>query len=153
MGCLMPMTFRLAEPHDLPAILPLMAEYYAYDGHDFDEPAARAALAELLGDPRCGRAWLIEDDGKAIGYAVLTIGFSLEWRGRDGFVDEIFVKEAYRGKGLGRQALELLLAEARALGIRALHLEVDDDNARARAVYEGLGFKVRDRFRLMSRRV
>jgi ribosomal protein S18 acetylase RimI-like enzyme len=46
--------------------------------------------------------------------------------------------------------LEQVKAEARVLGIAALHLEVARDNARARQLYEKWGFGAREQFTLMS---
>ena len=80
-----------------------MRDYYAFDGHGFDEQKARVALLTLLRDPNLGRVWLILDGAVAAGYIVLCFGYSLEWLGRDAFVDEFFLREPYRGRGLGTQ--------------------------------------------------
>jgi len=40
--------FRLATESDVDILLPFMREYYAFDGHGFDEQKARVALATLL---------------------------------------------------------------------------------------------------------
>jgi ribosomal protein S18 acetylase RimI-like enzyme len=143
-------TFRRATTADIPTLLGLMRDYYAFDGHRFDPLAASRVLGELIGDERNGMAWLIQCDGVTAGYMALCLGFSLEFGGRDAFLDEIYLDVPYRGQGVGRAAIDLLIAEARQLGVRALHLEVDRDNARAERTYRALGFQPRDRFRLMS---
>lgn len=143
--------FRKAGLTDMTALAGLMEEYYAYDGHDFDRASVLATLSEFLADERFGMAWLIDADGGTIGYMVLCIGYSLEFGGRDAFVDEIYLKEAWRGQGLGRKALSFMVEEAGRLGIVALHLEVDRGNERARSLYRALGFEPRERFMLMSR--
>ncbi len=145
------MTYRIVSPTEAPALAELMRAYYAFDGHDFDEPRVRRTLAEFLANPDHGRAWFIELDGAVAGYMVICFGYSLEFGGRDAFVDEIYLHEPFRGKGLGREALAFMIAEAKRLGIKALHLEVDSDNAPAQKLYEALGFTPRGRFRLMSR--
>ena len=61
----------------------------------------------------------------AIGYLVLTIGYSLERGGRDAFIDELYVRAERRGRGLGALAVATAEAAARRLGVRAVHLEVD----------------------------
>ena len=116
-------------------------------------PRSAATLVSFLAEPRYGRAWLIEVDGAVAGYMVMCIGYSLEFGGRDAFVDEIYLQEPYRGQGIGRQAIEHMLAEAKLQGIKALHLEVDHKNANAQRLYRALGFEPRDRFMLMSRAV
>ncbi len=51
--------FRLGVESDAGTLLRFMREYYAFDGHGFDEPKALVALVALMRDPNLGRAWLI----------------------------------------------------------------------------------------------
>lgn len=136
--------FRAATGGDVPALLSLMRQLYAEDGGRFD-PAAEGALRGLLGDPSLGAAWIAEDEGGACGYVVMTVGYSLEFHGRDAFVDELFVSRGRRGQGLGAQALALLENECRARGARALHLEVTPSNEPALGLYRRQGFELRGR--------
>lgn len=126
---------------DAGILLRFMREYYIYDGHGFDEPKAHVALMALLRDANLGRAWLILDGGGAVGYVVLCFGYSLEWLGRDAFVDEFYLREEYRGHGWGRTAMEFVEEAARTAGIRTLHLEVVRQNAAALGMYRRLGFR------------
>ena len=71
--------FRLAVESDAGTLLRFMREYYAFDGHGFEEQKALVALLDLLRDPGLGRAWLILDGAGAVGYVVLCFGYSLEW--------------------------------------------------------------------------
>jgi hypothetical protein len=80
--------FRQALESDADVLLEFMQEYYAFDGHGFDRDNARAALTALLRDANLGLGWLILDGDAAVGYIVLCFGYSLEWLGRDAFVDE-----------------------------------------------------------------
>jgi ribosomal protein S18 acetylase RimI-like enzyme len=132
--------FRLAVESDADALLEFMQEYYAFDGHGFDREKARVALTALLRDSKLGLAWLILDGDAAVGYIVLCIGYSLEWLGRDAFVDEFYLREEYRGRGWGRQTMSFLEEAARAAGIRTLHLEVVQENTSALHLYRKLGF-------------
>jgi len=134
-----------------PAVLDLMERFYAEDRYPFDREKARAALEPFLADPALGRAWLFKDGGAAVGYFVLTLGWSLEYGGRDAFVDELFVSPSHRGRGLGRRALEVIDEACRELGVHALHLEVEKNNVRAAELYRKRGFEDHDR-RLMTRR-
>jgi GNAT superfamily N-acetyltransferase len=137
--------FRAARDKDLALLLALMQEYYTLDHLPYDEAAARQALQALLRDPGLGRIWLIHAGTETAGYAVLTLGYSLEYRGQDAFIDELYLRERYRGQGLGRQALQWLEQAARTLGVRALHLEVERGNPRAQALYRRHGFRDNDR--------
>jgi GNAT superfamily N-acetyltransferase len=141
-------TFTLAAASDAALLVPLLREFYAYDHISFDEPEARRALAQLLGDARLGRVYLIRVADELIGYFVLTFGFSLEFKGRDAFVDELFLRAEFRGRGIGTHALAVAEETCRAENVRALHLEVERANAGAQEVYRRAGFKDHDRYLL-----
>lgn len=133
--------FRLAVESDVDVLLEFMRAYYAFDGHGFDHEKARVALTALLRDAQFGRAWLILDGVAPVGYVVLCFGYSLEWLGRDAFVDEFYLREEYRGRGWGRATMTFVENAARAAGIRTLHLEVVRKNAKALELYRRLGFR------------
>jgi diamine N-acetyltransferase len=132
--------FRLAAESDVDVILEFMQAYYAFDGHGFDREKAHVALAALLRDSSLGLAWLILDDEAPVGYIILCFGYSLEWLGRDAFVDEFYLRAEYRGRGWGRAAMKFVEEAARAAGIRTLHLEVVESNTTALQLYRKLGF-------------
>ncbi len=133
--------FRVVTEVDADLVLEFMQAYYAFDGHGFDREKARAALLPLLRNPELGLAWLILDGDSPVGYIVICFGYSLEWLGRDAFVDEFYLREECRGRGWGRAAMAFIEDEARRVGIRALHLEVMHQNARALELYRSLGFR------------
>ena len=80
------------------------------------------------------------------------IGYSIEYGGRDAFIDEVYIRAAYRGQGIGRQAMMFAETQCRALGVRALHLEVARDNTNAHALYRKVGFVDHDRY-LMTKHI
>ncbi|HYY42813.1 MAG TPA: GNAT family N-acetyltransferase [Pyrinomonadaceae bacterium] len=139
-------TFRPATPADLDQLARLMRGLYEHDRLPFDEQSSRRVTRQLLDDETRGRVWLIELAGATAGYLVLTYGFSLEYHGRDALLDEFFLHTEFRGRGLGRRALEFVAAHCRAEGISAVHLVVDHANERAQRVYRQFGFAVQERF-------
>jgi len=121
---------RRARPADTDRLLELIQAFYVEDGTiRFVREPLIAALGKLMGDPSLGRLWLIDADRPAVGYLVAVWGFSLEWHGRDAFVDELYVEPSSRGKGVG-----------------ALHLEVERPNTRAQELYRRMGFRDHDRY-------
>jgi GNAT superfamily N-acetyltransferase len=143
-------TFRLAGEADLETLIGFMRQFYAIDAYPFDESAARRALHEFLGNPALGRAWLIEVDAVPVGYLVLTLGYSLEFHGRDAFIDELFVVPSYRHQGIGKRAMQFAEVACRELGVHALHLEVERHNLAAQQLYRQSGFEDHERY-LMSK--
>lgn len=133
-------------------MLDLSAQLYAREGLAWDRAGARSAALELIANPGLGGIWLIETDGATAGYVVLTACFSLEFGGRFGLLDEIFLAEPWRGRGLGTGALEFAARWCRERGMGALRLEVWTGNTSAIRLYERAGFALEERH-LMTRRL
>ena len=124
-------------------------ELYLREGLPMDE-GRRQCMAELADHPEFGAAWLITADGTAAGFVVLTACYSLEFHGRFGLLDEFFIAEPWRGKGLGTAALAFVDEECRIRGWKAVRLEVARENLRAQELYRRAGYKLEERH-LMTR--
>lgn len=148
----MQLEFRLANSTDIELLLDFMRQFYTIDAYPFDAHLARRTMQQIIEDTSLGRAWLIYHQDTAIGYVVLTFGFSLEYHGRDAFIDELFLLETYRGQGIGSQVMQFVLDACPALGIHALHLEVERTNVAGLRLYHKYGFEAHDRS-LMTRRI
>ena len=133
--------FRNAVLADVPFILPLMLEFYDFEGIPFDESRATRLLTQLLNDPRCGLLLIIEHESCIAGYMVVGFGFSIEFGGKDALLDELFILPKYRGLGLGSEAIAFAISLCEQAGVEALHLEADHFNDRAHDLYLRLGFK------------
>ena len=96
---------REAVVGDVPTLVELMAEFYAESDYVLDRVRAAAAFTALLSDPRLGRVWLIEQASAAVGYVVVTFVYGMEYGGLMAFVDDFFVRPAFRNSGLGTAAL------------------------------------------------
>jgi diamine N-acetyltransferase len=136
---------RRASLVDCDLLVELMSEFYAEFGTPFDRRRAHAAFSHLVAHESLGRVWLLQDHGKEVGYAVLTLGYSLEYGGCDAFLDDLFVRPANRGHGLGKLAVDVVRDACIELGVRALHLEVSRDNEPAATLYLRSGFVDNDR--------
>lgn len=144
------MRFRQATAADVEDILGMMRGYYRQDGYTFVEDEARAAALMLISDHGLGRLWVTCDGATVVGYVAVALGFSFEYRGREAFVDELFIAESHRGRGLGREALEVAEAYCREAGVNALHLEVERHRETALELYRRRGFADYGRY-LMTR--
>lgn len=135
----------VAKESDTDELIAMMRSFYEELGETFEETRAERALRALLENPFFGAAWVFREDGRAVGYLVVTHGYSLEFGGRDAFVDEVYAVPEMRGRGLGARALALAEEHCRRNQIGALHLEVHHENHRARVLYERNGYETHDR--------
>jgi GNAT superfamily N-acetyltransferase len=132
-------------------LLPLVRAYHEFEHVVMSDAERKAAVAPLLeAESPWGRVWLIRFRDRVVGYVALCFGYSIEFRGRDAFIDELFIVPEARGQGAGGAVLQLLKQEAASLGVVALHLEVAKDNEPARRLYGQGGFLARERYCLMS---
>jgi len=139
--------FKSATSDDIETLIVMMRDLYAHDGPaPLDESSARRALLGVISDDTFGRVFMILLENEVAGYAVLAFGYSLEFHGRDAFVDELYLRNEYRGQGIGKRALEFLTEVCVAEGVNALHLEVERANTSAQAVYRKFGFEDHDRY-------
>ncbi|MBD1942164.1 GNAT family N-acetyltransferase [Coleofasciculus sp. FACHB-712] len=138
--------FKIAEKSDTKILVKFIGEFYEFEHLKFDESIVRTALANVLHDDSLGRVWLIQNGDEAIGYVVLTFGYSLEFRGRDAFIDELYIQESYRGQGVGMSVIQFIESVCPSLGIQALHLEVERKNTAAQNLYRKVVFKDHDRY-------
>jgi ribosomal protein S18 acetylase RimI-like enzyme len=133
---------------------------------DFEEAAHCAAIVELLDayarDPIGGGTPLGPDvrqqlvpalrrqptvlvllafaERRAVGIAVCFFGFSTFQARQLLNIHDLAVLPEWRGRGVGRALLSAAEAQARRRGCCKLTLEVQDDNRRARVLYERFGF-------------
>lgn len=107
-----------------------------------EEQLARDGFGE---DPRF-RAWIAEWDGNAAGYAVIFNYFST-WAGRGLFLEDLFVREAFRGRGIGQALLAAVARIAVEEHCYGIHWEVLDWNEKAIELYKAMGGEFRDQWR------
>jgi GNAT superfamily N-acetyltransferase len=93
------------------------------------------------------RALIAEWDGRAAGYA-LFFGFYSTWEGRPGlFLEDLFVRQAFRGKGIGKALLANVAGIARRENCYGVRWEVLDWNQPAIDFYKRLGATFLDQWK------
>ncbi len=137
--CFMTTTTRNATLDDIPVLVDLMQEFYAEADYPLDRHWAAASFLALLQNDSLGGIWIVSHNFEPAGYVVLTIRFSMEYGGLDAFIDDLFIRSAYRRRGLGRVALNALFAECERRKVLAVHVEVGQDNVAAQALYRSYG--------------
>lgn len=141
----------LCGPEHLERLAPLVGDFHAHMGIASGEETRRAALAPLLDGIPHGTAYLIGPPRAPVGYIILSFGWSVEFGGLEGIVDELYIRPAVRGRGI---ATEVMLALPKALagaGLKALTLEVAVEDGAAQRLYTRAGFAMREGYHLMTR--
>jgi GNAT superfamily N-acetyltransferase len=92
------------------------------------------------------RALIAEWEGQAAGYA-LVFDYYSTWAGPGLFLEDLFVREQFRGRGIGRALLAAVARIAVQENRYGVHWEVLDWNEKAIAMYRSLGARFRDQWR------
>lgn len=94
------------------------------------------------------RALIAEWKGQPAGYA-LFFGYYSTWRGPGLYLEDVFVREQYRGKGIGSALLARVARVAVEERCGAMHWEVLNWNAKAIEIYKGIGAEFQEKWRRM----
>jgi GNAT superfamily N-acetyltransferase len=103
-------TVRLAAPEDVGDLVGLMEEFYAESNYPLDGQWARASLSQLMSRPDWGCIWLAYSSGSAVRHVVLAVRYTMEHGGLSAYVDDLFVRPAFRRQGVGRGLLNALFS-------------------------------------------
>ncbi|HEX7172515.1 MAG TPA: GNAT family N-acetyltransferase [Candidatus Limnocylindria bacterium] len=105
----------------------------------------RAAFETLVNDPDAAPFLAIADDRPA-GVIVFRFRRRLNHATFEGWISDLVVREAFRGRGIGRALVGAAIAEWRLRGSHRIQLEVANDRTAARALYERMGFVEQGRY-------
>lgn len=135
--------FRRCVTDDLPIVEAMVSELYATDigESDTSSPNIRLTFETLSKRPDCGEIIVFEWNGKVIGYAILIFVWSNEFNGFFLDVDEVYVCESARGKGVAKSFFKWLESEHSDRSVVAFSLQVSATNLDALRLYESIGFK------------
>ena len=142
----MEVTFKTATNSDRYLLLTLTKEFYQIEHLTYNVEVLNKCFDEIFTNDNLAIIWIMYADREPVGYLVLTYGYSLEFHGRDSFIDEFYIREPYRHQGVGKKTLEFVQTTCQSLGIKAVHLEVDRENTRPKTIYQKAGFVEHDRY-------
>ncbi len=83
--------------------------------------------------------YIIDDNNTVIGYIMIAKSFSTEFGKPCIWIEDIYIKNEYRGKGIGYKILEYI---AQKFDNAVIRLEVEEENKRAVHIYEKCGFTI-----------
>ena len=145
-------SFKPLEIIDISTITQMMQDFYAIDNYPIDVEVAKNLFQEFISNEHLGKSWLIYTENEIVGYIILTFIFSFEYGGKIAFVDELFIKETARGKGIGKEAIQFIQREVPKLSLKLLYLEVEPHNENAQKLYLAHDFVIHNR-KLMKYKV
>lgn len=134
---------RPIQEKDRALYLALADEFYHSDAvlHPVPPAYLEAAFAEMTRSDVYLQGYILEHEGETAGYAVLAKMFSCEAGGLCVWIEEIYIRAAFRGKGLGGEFLRFCKAIP---DVKRLRLEIEESNTAADALYRRNGFQPLD---------
>jgi GNAT superfamily N-acetyltransferase len=136
-----------ATPDDVDALLPLFAGYLRFYGKPVDETRMHDFLGARIGYQES--VVFIARDGdsnEALGFVQLYPAFASLSQGRSWILNDLFVAEPARGRGISRQLMEAARKLAVDTQACELFLQTARDNDVAQSLYTSLGWVRDDEF-------
>ena len=138
---------RRCTPADERIWVEMNREFMAYEYEDenvWESPLDKGDPAEvfrrILSEPEGGSAlFMVEDEGRPIGFMNTVIFYSVWAHGKVLFLDDFFIREPYRGKGYGRAALAELEKIIQGWGLLRVQRLAEDTNPKAVRFYHREG--------------
>ena len=124
---------------DKAAVMDMMRDFYssaAVYTNGSDEIFA-ADISACVGDEPYLEGYIFEDGGETAGYAMVAKSFSTEFGKRCIWIEDLYIKEGCRGRGIGGAFMSYITEKYRDSIFR---LEVEDDNLPALELYKKYGF-------------
>ena len=135
----MAVTFRFAEERDVPLILRFIRELAAYERLLDQVTADEATLRDQLFQKRGAEVLFALEAGEAVGFALFFHNFST-FLGRAGlYLEDLYIRPEYRGRGYGKALFRRLAAIAAERGCGRLEWWCLDWNAPGIGFYKSLG--------------
>ena len=133
--------FREITPDDRELYLHFVDIFYHSDAVESPVPEENyaATFNELMRSDDYLKCYIFEDEGEACGFVLLSKTFSQEAGGVSVTIEEIYIDDAHRGKGLATEFFNYLKSLP---DIARLRIEVEDDNEGAKRLYERMGFSL-----------
>ena len=128
-------TFQDIQQNQIEEVVGMMQDFYAIDNYPIDSKVSKQLFETFIANSDLGKAWLVYKGEEVIGYVILTFIFSFEYKGILAFLDELYIKKEYQGKGFGKQAVQFVQQESSQLNVKMLYLEVEEHNENAQKLY------------------
>ena len=128
-------TFQTLQSSKIDTIAQMMSDFYAIDNYPIDINTTKILFQEFIENENFGKCWLICHEKEIVGYVILTLIFSFEYKGKLAFLDELYIKETARGKGIGKKTIQFIKEQVSYLNVKMMYLEVESHNQAAQKLY------------------
>ena len=134
-------TIRAMVASDKAAVLDMMRVFYASPAvlSNGSQEIFLADIENCVNDNPYLEGYIIEGAGQIQGYGMIAKSFSTEFGRPCIWIEDIYIKEAFRGREIGKQFLDHI---AQKYAGCLLRLEVEEENERAMRLYRKCGFEV-----------
>lgn len=137
--------FHTLKHSDIEIIVSMMKDFYAIDNYPIESETSKKLFQTFIEDDNLGQCWLISHNGITVGYVILTYVFSFEYQGKIAFLDELYLSENARGKGIGKIALKFVHDRALQNDLKVVYLEIESHNEVAKNLYLSNDFIIHNR--------
>lgn len=142
---------RLLKKRDLPDLVKLARAYWGFEKITGFRPNHYQRIAtRILNNASLGRIWIALEGDRLVGYLVVVFLMSLEYGGMAAEVDELYVEESERGRGVGKALLRAAGGELLKKGVVQVSLRVGKSNSKGIRFYKTLGFRHRNKYLVMD---
>lgn len=138
--------FKKVTSEDIPLLKEFIRKLYKHENIIYCDIDVNDALVKLAANEKFGAAWLILNNGIIAGYLIITSAYSIEFKGEIALIDELYIEDKFRGKGLGQAAVQFAEAYALDKCYKAVRLEVELSNEKALKIYRKNGFTEHERY-------
>lgn len=111
--------------------------------HFPSEDVMLSAFQASFDTPEFVKGYMFEYNNEPAGYAIISMKFETEVGGFAAWVEELFVEEKFRSRGIGKNFFDFLTNEFKGK-IKRIRLEVGNENEGAKKLYQNLGFEYLD---------
>jgi GNAT superfamily N-acetyltransferase len=137
----MEIKIRKADEHDYPVIFSMIRDFAAFE--NCSDRLANS-LEQMKEEKEYINCFVAEIDSKEIvGYVVHLFAY-YTWFGKSLYMDDLYVKEKYRGKGVGRSLIDAVIDFAKKENCHKLRWQVSSWNESAIGFYKNLGATIDD---------
>ena len=137
----MKISIRAMRENDRAEVMNMMRIFYSSPAvlSNGSEEIFKADIDNCVNDSPYLEGYVFQQNGEIIGYGMLAKSFSTEFGKSCIWIEDLYIKEGFRGRGVGSQFFDLVKKK---YPEAILRLEVEEENERAIYVYKKNGFDI-----------